>query len=237
MISPHKVGSVTWLTMSLSTSDTSAHIWEIFLFLSFLFFSWLWLWEGRGLTGLPPPTLKTLQSQLKSNVTHQWNIKSISCLRAYVAHVRGSTYWSSCERINIFKKLISFEWTERHRKTSNKRVKLTFLTGVFWCSVGSLLSIQLFHLAFCFRFPLDFSLALFLSPSLVCLCVNFLFLSKGMGMGEEVTRGAQSWIKVDCRLYQTRLNMSDLTVTSTNTGESLFSLSFFFFFIIHRVMF
>lgn len=69
-------------------------------------------------------------------------------------------------------------------------------------------------------FPRSFSVAV----ARLSVCEFSFFLSKGMGMGEEVTRGAQSWIKVDCRLYQTRLNMSDLTVTSTNTGESLFSI-------------
>ena len=216
--------------MSLSTSDTTAHIWEIFLFFS-LFFSFSHECEsgrGGGSQASPPPTLKTVQSQLKSNVTqHQWNIKSISCLRAYAAHVRGSTYWSSCERINIKKKLISFEWTERPRKTSNKRMKLTFFffngcVLVFGglpprypaLSSGFLLSLP------SRLFPRSFSVAV----ARLSVCEFSFFLSKGMGMGEEVTRGAQSWIKVDCRLYQTRLNMSDLTVTSTNTGESLFSI-------------
>lgn len=66
--------------------------------------------------------------------------------------------------------------SERHRKLE-KFVKLTLQRELRSLFVP-LFSIELFHLAFRFRFPLPFSLAPFFL-AVVCLCEYF--LSKGMG--------------------------------------------------------
>lgn len=105
------------------------------------------------------------------------------------------------------------------------RKKLT-LKRELWSLVGSLSTLQLFHLAFRFRFPLNFSLALFSRrrPP-VWVFFFFFFPPKGWARAEEVTRqlleraGSKCW-----RLYRTVLNINQTHERDLSAARFVFTV-------------